>query len=57
MNMENLNVSDGKGGVVVNEDDWTRLGRKAILYGYESKSQEMEQESPLYWTPYIHFGV
>jgi len=56
VNTENVKPSDGKGRTVDNEDNRTQV-RKAELYGYETQSQEMEQESPLYWAPYIHFGV
>lgn len=37
------------------DNDSTRLGRDAILY--DDEGRETRQRSPLYWVPYIHFGV
>ncbi|KAF9639218.1 hypothetical protein BFW01_g11024 [Lasiodiplodia theobromae] len=37
------------------DGDGTRLGRDAILY--DDEGRETRQRSPLYWVPYIHFGV
>lgn len=37
------------------DGDGTRLGRDAILY--DDEGRETRQKSPLYWVPYIHFGV
>lgn len=38
-----------------NDGDSARLGRDAILY--DDEGREERQRSPLYWVPYIHFGV
>jgi len=45
--VNDMNLEMVKCRVVDNEDNWIRLGRKAMLLGHETQSQEMEQESPL----------
>ena len=43
---------NSRGGVSRSEDDGIQLERDAKLCGNQTG-----QESPLYWAPYIHFGV
>jgi CHAT domain-containing protein len=53
-NKENAKAINWNSGRTVgrDEDDGTRLGRDVNLC-----DDETGQESPLYWAPYIHFGV
>jgi len=37
------------------DDDRTRAERDAIPCGHDTN--QVVRESPLYWAPYIHFGV